>query len=333
MHPHAPSPAFAGLSVPLMQPSVARVAGATSAIRLRMVAAKRSPSAPTATPRVWTPASWRSMPILQVPDYPDKEALAAVEDALARSLPLVFSGECDRLTSHLADVAAGKKFVLQGGDCAESFDEFERYGGENVRDTFTLLVQMSILMMYGLRRPVVKILRAAGQFAKPRSSPFECAKNTELKLPSYRGDMINGPAFTLEDRVPDPARMTKAFVQSTATINLLRTLAMGGALDLNSIHDINLKFVGGTREGQRFADAANQIANALAFMKSCGMPTDSQNFRQAEFYTSHECLLLPYEQALCRQDSNGKTYCCSAHMLWIGDRTRQPDGAHVEFLR
>jgi 3-deoxy-7-phosphoheptulonate synthase len=284
--------------------------------------------------RVWTPSSWREMPILQVPDYPDEDALAAVERKLANSLPLVFSGECDRLTSHLAEVARGKAFVLQGGDCAESFSEFEKYGGENIRDTFTLLVQMSIMMMYGLRRPVVKILRSAGQFAKPRSSPFEKLKNEEMQLPSYRGDMINGPSFTSDDRIPDPERMYKAFVQSTATINLLRTLASGGALDLHRIHDINLKFVRGTPEGQRFSDTANQIASAISFMESCGIRTDNQNIRQAEFYTSHESLLLPYEQALCRLDEEtGQWYATSAHFLWIGDRTRQPDGAHVEFLR
>lgn len=285
-------------------------------------------------PRLWTPTSWREMPILQVPEYPDNEKLADVEQRLEKSLPLVFSGECDRLTSHLAEVAAGNAFVLQGGDCAESFTEFEKYGGQNIRDTFTLLVQMSIMMMYGLRRPVVKILRSAGQFAKPRSSPYEKAKNEELQLPSYRGDMINGPAFTVEDRTPDPERMYQAFVQSTATINLLRTLASGGALDLHRIHDINLKFVRGTPEGQRFSDTANHIASALAFMQSCGMKTDNENLRQAEFYTSHESLLLPYEQALCRQDpETGKWYATSAHFLWIGDRTRQPDGAHVEFMR
>lgn len=238
---------------------------AALAVRSAPLCARRAVSMVAAKPRIWTPSTWRDMPIRQVPDYPDAEKLQQVEDKLSRSLPLVFSGECDRLTAQLADVARGDAYVLQGGDCAESFDEFEKYGGSNVRDTFVLLIQMSIMMMYGLRKPIVKILRSAGQFAKPRSSPYECAKNQELKLPSYRGDMINGPAFTLEDRTPDPDRMYRAFVQSTATINLLRTLASGGALDLHRIHDINLKFVRGTREGQRFADAANHVRTDIFY--------------------------------------------------------------------
>lgn len=240
-----------------------RATGNGNALRVssRSVSSRNTVRMVAAKPRVWTPSSWREMPIRQVPDYPDPEKLRQVEERLSRSLPLVFSGECDRLTKQLADVADGKAYVLQGGDCAESFDEFEKYGGANVRDTFVLLIQMSIMMMYGLRKPIVKILRSAGQFAKPRSSPYESAKNQELKLPSYRGDMINGPSFTMDDRVPDPERMYRAFVQSTATINLLRTLASGGALDLHRIHDINLKFVRGTPQGQRFADAANHVRN------------------------------------------------------------------------
>lgn len=286
------------------------------------------------TSSIWTPDSWRQMPIKQVPDYPDSEALSEVEEKLSRSLPLVFSGECDRLMEDLAKVSLGESFIIQGGDCAESFAEFDRYGGRNIRDTFTLLIQMSIMMMYGLRRPVVKILRAAGQFAKPRSSPFERAKNEELQLPSYRGDIINGPGFTEADRTPDPQRMIQGFVQSTATINLLRTLASGGALDLHRVHDINLKFVRGTEQGQRFVETADDISNAISFMESCGLARDSLSLRQAEFYTSHESLLLPYEQALTRQDpETGKYYATSAHFLWLGDRTRQPNGAHVEFLR
>lgn len=282
----------------------------------------------------WTPSSWRTMPILQVPEYPDLAALSAMEERLRRSLPLVFSGECENLKSQLARVSRGEAFVLQGGDCAESFKEFDMYGGQNVRDTFTLVIQMSIMLMYGLRQPVVKILRAAGQFAKPRSSPIERKKNQELSLPSYRGDIINGPGFTKDERVPDPERMYKAFVQSTATINLLRTLASGGALDLHHVHDINLKFVRGTPQGQKFAEYANSIDNAIAFMESCGMPSEASRIRQAEFSVSHESLLLPYEEALTRQDpATGKWYATSGHFLWLGDRTRQPDGAHVEFMR
>lgn len=296
----------------------------------RMVAAESTSKRST----LWTPDSWRTMPILQVPDYPDQAALEAMEDKLRRSLPLVFSGECEHLKAQLARVSRGDAFVLQGGDCAESFKEFDTYGGKNVTDTFTLVIQMSIMLMYGLRKPVVKILRSAGQFAKPRSSPFERKKNQELSLPSYRGDIINGPGFTKQERIPDPERMYKAFVQSTATINLLRTLASGGALDLHQVHDINLNFVRGTPQGLKFAEYANSIDNAIAFMESCGMPADAYRIRQAEFSVSHESLLLPYEQALTRQDPNtGKWYATSGHFLWLGDRTRQPDGAHVEYLR
>lgn len=289
---------------------------------------------PASTPRLWTPDSWRSMPIKQVPDYPDQAALASMEEKLRRSLPLVFSGECEHLKSLLAKASKGDAFVLQGGDCAESFAEFDKYGGRNVQDTFTLVIQMSIMLMYSLRKPVVKILRSAGQFAKPRSSPFERKKNQELSLPSYRGDIINAPGFTIEDRTPDPERMYKAFVQSTATVNLLRTLASGGALDLHHIHDINLQFVRGTPQGRKFAEYACNIENAIAFMESIGMRSDSYRVKQAEFSVSHESLLLPYEEALTRQDPNtGKYYATSGHFLWLGDRTRQPDGAHVEFMR
>lgn len=257
-----------------------------------------------------------------------------MEEKLRRSLPLVFSGECEQLKQQLARTANGESFVIQGGDCAESFKEFDQYGGRNVSDTFTLVIQMSIMLMYGLRKPVVKILRSAGQFAKPRSSQFEKAKDQELSLPSYRGDIINGPGFTLSERTPDPERMYTAFVQSTATINLLRTLASGGALDLHQVHDINLQFVRGTPQGQKFAQYANSIDSAISFMESCGLPPDAYKIRQAEFSVSHESLLLPYEQALTRQDpTTGKFYATSGHFLWLGDRTRQPDGAHVEFMR
>lgn len=274
------------------------------------------------------------MPIKQVPDYPDPAALTAMEEKLQRSLPLVFSAECESLKMQLARAASGDAFVLQGGDCAESFHEFDRYGGKNIADTFTLVIQMSIVLMYSLRKPVVKILRSAGQFAKPRSSPFERKKNQQLSLPSYRGDIINASGFTKEDRTPDPARMEKAFVQSTATINLLRTLASGGALDLHDVHDINLEFIRGTPQGAKFAEYASNIDNAIAFMESIGLASDSFRVKQAEFSVSHESLLLPYEQALTRQDSQtGKYYATSGHFLWLGDRTRQPDGAHVEFMR
>lgn len=284
--------------------------------------------------RIWTPDSWRTMPLNQVPEYPDLDALNAMEAKLRRALPLVFSGECEQLKYLLAQAADGNAFVLQGGDCAESFKEFDTYGGVNVTNTFTLVIQMSIMLMYALRKPVVKILRSAGQFAKPRSSPFERQKNKELSLPSYRGDIINGPGFTLEDRTPDPERMYKAFIQSTSTINLLRTLASGGALDLHRVHDINLNFIRNTPQGQKFGEYACNIDNALAFMNSIGLQSNSYHVKQAEFFVSHESLLLPYEQALTRQDpKTGKFYATSGHFLWIGDRTRQPEGGHVEFMR
>lgn len=324
------SPKFAAFIAPSPVLLTTYTQRAVHASPVKMVAAERVPNAQ----RVWTPDSWRSMPIKQVPDYPDQEALADMEEKLRRSLPLVFSGECEHLKSLLAKAAAGEAFVLQGGDCAESFEEFDRYGGVNVSDTFTLVIQMSLMLMYALRKPVVKILRSAGQFAKPRSSPVERQQDQELSLPSYQGDIINGPGFTLEDRTPDPERMYKAFVQSTATINLLRTLASGGALDLHHIHDINLQFVRGTTQGQKFSEYACNIDNALAFMASIGMPSDSYRIKQADFSVSHESLLLPYEEALTRQDpTTGKYYATSGHFLWLGDRTRQPDGAHVEFMR
>ncbi|KAK1864054.1 hypothetical protein I4F81_006604 [Pyropia yezoensis] len=291
-------------------------------------------ASPPAAARTWTPDSWRTMPIKQTPTYPDQEAVEAVEKRLRGGLPLVFSGETDRLTEALARASQGKAFVLQGGDCAESFDEFAKYGGNNIADTFMVLMQMSIVLTYAIG-PVVKIGRMAGQFAKPRSSAVERAKNAALSLPSYRGDMINGEAFEESARVPDPERMWTAFMQSTATMNLLRTLATGGALDLSRVQDINLKFVEGTPAGSRFSEYVRHVSNALRFMNSCGVPVDSPALRAAEFYVSHEALLLPYEESLCRPGArdSGKVYATSGHFLWLGDRTRQVDGAHVEFLR
>jgi len=296
--------------------------------------APRMVATPPAAERVWTPGSWRTMPIKQTPTYPDQEAVKEVEKRLRAGVPLVFSGETDRLTAALAKASEGKAFVLQGGDCAESFTEFAKYGGNNIADAFTLLMQMSIVLTYSVG-PVVKIGRMAGQFAKPRSSAVERAKNAALSLPSYRGDIINGEAFDEASRVPDPERMVTAFTQSTATMNLLRTLATGGAMDLTRIQDINLQFVKDTPAGSRFAEYVRQVSGALRFMHSCGVPVDSPALKAAEFYVSHESLLLPYEEALCRPGARdgGKTYATSGHFLWLGDRTRQVDGAHVEFMR
>ncbi len=278
----------------------------------------------------WSPGGWRDKPIIQVPVYPDPEALAAAEEKLKGYPPLVFAGEARRLRAQLAQVADGKAFLLQGGDCAESFAEFHP---DYIRDTFRVLLQMAIVLTFGARCPVVKVGRLAGQFAKPRSSDTETIDGVEL--PSYRGDMINGMDFTAEARAPDPERMVQAFNQSAATLNLLRAFAQGGYADLNQVHRWNLDFVASSAPAQRYADLADRIDETLAFMAACGLTSETTaQIRETDFYTSHESLLLGYEQAMTRVDStSGDWYDTSAHMLWIGDRTRQPDGAHVEFLR
>lgn len=278
--------------------------------------------------RAWHPGSWREMPIRQVPDYPDPARLAAMEEKLSRFPPLVFAGEARRLKAALARAGDGQAFVLQGGDCAESFTDFT---ANIIRDTFRVLLQMAVVLTFGASLPVVKVGRMAGQFAKPRSSDVET--RGEVTLPSYRGDIINGPEFTAEARVPDPARMEFAYMQSAATLNLLRAFATGGYADLHQVHRWNLGFVARSPLADRYEDLAHRIDETLSFMSACGM-SDLPQVRETDFYTSHESLLLPYEQALTRVDSTtGDWYACSAHFLWIGDRTRQPDGAHVEFLR
>ncbi len=278
----------------------------------------------------WTPSSWREFPIRQQPDWPDPAALEDVETRLARFPPLVFAGEARRLRSQLADVAEGRAFLLQGGDCAESFAEFH---ADNIRDTFRVLLQMSVVLTYGANRPVVKVGRLAGQFAKPRSTDTETQNGVEL--PSYRGDMVNGMEFVAEARTPDPERLIQGYAQSAATLNLLRAFAQGGYADLHQVHRWNHGFVAHSPQGERYRELADRISDALEFMEACGVTSQSSpQLRSVDFYTSHEALLLGYEQALTRVDSTtGDWYDCSAHMLWIGDRTRQPDGAHVEFLR
>ncbi|MFQ5939073.1 MAG: class II 3-deoxy-7-phosphoheptulonate synthase [Alphaproteobacteria bacterium] len=280
--------------------------------------------------RKWAPESWRDKPIQQVPDYPNPAALTAVEERLKAYPPLVFAGEARRLKEHLARVAEGKAFLLQGGDCAESFAEFHP---NNIRDTFKVLLQMTMVLMYGAACPVVKVARMAGQFAKPRSSPTEVQDGVEL--PSYRGDIINGIEFDEQARRPDPERIIRAYNQSAATLNLLRAFAQGGYADLHQVHRWNLSFVAGSPEGERYENLADRITEALAFMEACGLTVDAvPQLREADFFTCHEALLLPYEQALTRIDSTtGDWYDCAAHMLWLGNRTRQLDGAHVEFLR
>lgn len=278
----------------------------------------------------WNPASWREKPILQVPDYPDKASLASVESELRNLPPLVFAGEARRLKAGLAKVANGEAFLLQGGDCAESFAEFDTNA---IRDTFKVLLQMAVVLTFGASCPVVKVGRMAGQFAKPRSSDVE--KQGDVTLPSYRGDIINGIGFDEASRVPDPNRMLKAYNQASATLNLLRAFAQGGFADLHRVHGWNLDFVKGSPQSERYNAMADRLDETLNFMTACGLTSENvPQLRETEFYTSHEALLPWYEEALTRQDSlTGDWYDCSAHFLWIGDRTRQPDHAHVEFLR
>jgi 3-deoxy-7-phosphoheptulonate synthase len=280
--------------------------------------------------RDWRPDSWRQMPIRQVPEYPDPAALAAMEAKVATFPPLVFAGECERLKSALAEASRGQAFVLQGGDCAESFADFN---ANTIRDTFKVLLQMAVVLTFGAGMPVVKLGRMAGQFAKPRSSDVE--KQGDVTLPSYRGDIINGAEFTFEARVPDPRRMEFAYLQSAATLNLLRAFATGGFADLHQVHRWNLDFVARSPLAAQYEGLAARIDETLSFMAACGMnSSNAPQIRETAFYTSHESLLLPYEEALTRDSStHHRTYACSAHFLWIGDRTRQPDGAHVEFLR
>ncbi|MEK9692153.1 MAG: 3-deoxy-7-phosphoheptulonate synthase class II [Rhodospirillaceae bacterium] len=278
----------------------------------------------------WSPDSWRSKDIRQVPEYPDKALLAAAETQLKTYPPLVFAGEARQLREELAEVAAGRAFLLQGGDCAESFAEFHP---DNIRDTFRLLLQMSVVLTFAASRPVVKVGRLAGQFAKPRSEPTE--KQGETELPSYRGDCINGMEFSQEARTPDPDRMIQGYNQSAATLNLLRAFAQGGYADLNKIHRWTLGFLENSPIGERYRDLAGRISETLEFMRACGLtPENARQLRETNFYTSHEALLPNFEEAMTRVDSTtGHWYDTSAHMLWIGDRTRDPDEAHIEFLR
>lgn len=278
----------------------------------------------------WTPASWRNFPIQQQPQYTDVEALNRVEQQLGNLPPLVFAGEARALKRQLAEATQGKAFLLQGGDCAESFAEFN---ASNIRDTFKVLLQMAVVLTFAGSCPVVKVGRMAGQFAKPRSADSETIDN--VTLPSYRGDIINDLDFTSQARVPNPDKLVQAYNQSAATLNLLRAFAQGGFADLNKIHRWNLDFVGNSPLGERYEHLAAQIDQSLNFMAACGINAETTpQLHETSLYTSHEALLLNFEQALTRQDSlSGDWYDCSAHMLWIGDRTRQVDGAHVEFLR
>jgi len=279
---------------------------------------------------IWTPQSWRSKPIVQQPNYQDTAQVTAVEKQLSQLPPLVFAGEIRELHRQLGEVAQGNAFLLQGGDCAETFAEFN---ANKIRDTFQVMLQMAVVMTFAGGSPVVKIGRMAGQFAKPRSSDLETIG--DLSLPSYRGDIINGNDFNADARMPDPERMIKAYHQSSSTLNLLRAFAQGGFADLHKVHRWNLSFVKNSPLGERYQHLSGQIDQALTFMEACGVNSNTTSqIRSTELFTSHEALLLGYEEALTRKDSiNNEWYNCSAHMIWIGDRTRQPDHAHVEFLR
>ncbi len=278
----------------------------------------------------WAPETWRGKEARQMPVYPDAGEVTRVEATLADYPPLVFAGEARKLKEHLGRVAEGKAFLLQGGDCAESFAEFH---ANNIRDTFRVLLQMAVVLTFGAACPVIKVGRMAGQFAKPRSAGTEVLDGVEL--PSYRGDIINGIEFNEASRVPDPDRLLRAYNQAAATLNLLRAFAQGGFADLHKVHQWNQQFLAKSPQGRRYEEMAGRIDEALAFMEACGVtPEKVPQLRETSFYTSHEALLLNYEQALTRVDSlTGQWYDCSAHLLWIGDRTRQLDGAHVEFLR
>jgi len=279
--------------------------------------------------RVWNKSDWRAKPRVQMPDYLDATALNAVEAQLAQYPPLVFAGEVRKLKAALGDVSRGESFLLQGGDCAESFAEFS---ADTIRDTFKVMLQMAMVLTYGAKVPVVKVGRLAGQFAKPRSTPTEVRDGIEL--PSYRGDIINELDFTPEARIPDPAKMLQAYTQAAATLNLVRAFSQGGYADVHKVHAWTLGFTQGDKAA-RYRDLADRISDTLDFMRAAGVDSDrAHTLQTVDFYTSHEALLLEYEEAMCRVDStSGLPIAGSGHMIWIGDRTRQPDGAHVEFAR
>ena len=277
----------------------------------------------------WRPASWRSFPAAQQPAWPDQTALELVEKQLSTLPPLVFAGEARNLQGQLAQVVAGRAFLLQAGDCAESFDGF---GADAIRDKLRVMLQMAVVLTYSSGVPAIKVGRIAGQFAKPRSNPMETVDGTQL--PSFLGHMVNDMPFSVTDRQPDPERLLRAYNQSASTLNLLRAFTKGGFADLHRVQAWNQEFVLSSAEGRRYAHLASEINRALKFMEACGISSSHPEIHEAEFWTSHEALILQYEEALTRRDSlTGDWYDCSAHMVWIGERTRQLDGAHIEFFR
>jgi 3-deoxy-7-phosphoheptulonate synthase len=283
----------------------------------------------TSVPEAWAPDSWTRLPAEQQPDWPDATALKEALAEIASQPPLVFAGESRDLRDRLGHVAAGEAFLLQGGDCAETF---AAHSANTIRDKLKVLLQMAVVLTYGAQLPVVKVGRIAGQFAKPRSAPMEVIDGVEL--PVYRGDAVNSIEFDAKARTPDPWRLVRVYHQAAATLNLLRAFTRGGFADLQRVHAWNQEFVAASPQGRRYAAVADEIDRALAFLRACGVDVDNDpTFHTVDFWTSHEALLLGYEQALTRQDSlTGDWYDCSAHMLWIGERTHQLDGAHVHFL-
>ena len=278
----------------------------------------------------WTPSSWQTFPAVQQPQWPDTGALDNALKQISAFPPLVFAGEARSLQTALGQVASGNAFLLQAGDCAESFEEFSAV---NIREKLRVILQMAVMLTYSMGVPVVKVGRIAGQFAKPRSNNTETVDGVEL--PVFRGHMVNGPDAHAEARIPNPDRLVQAYHQAASTLNLVRAFTKGGFADLNRVHAWNQEFVAQSAEGKRYEDVASEIERALAFMRACGIDTETNTaLHQVDVYTSHEALILGYEEALTRQDSlTGGWYDCSAHMLWIGERTRQLEGAHVEFLR
>ena len=283
----------------------------------------------TTTQNTWTKTGWRNHTALQQPNWPDQQAVDSILEELTQLPPLVFAGEIRSLKQQLAGAVKGEAFLLQGGDCSE---DFSKVTAPNIRETLKVLLQMAVVLTYAGRKPVIKVGRIAGQFAKPRSADTE--KRGEIELPSYRGDMVNRPEFTAEARVPDPANMLKGYNMAASTLNLLRAFTRGGFGSLQRVHAWNQEFVAQSPMGRSYERMAKQIEQAITFMRTIGIPTDSPQINQTQMFTSHEALLLGYEEALTRVDSTtGDWYDCSAHMIWLGERTRQVDGAHVEFLR
>ncbi|CAH8309717.1 unnamed protein product [Eruca vesicaria subsp. sativa] len=320
-----------GLNLPSTKPAILHrkpVSSSVSRPAFLRISAVIDPKNESPKPK-WSPETWKTKTALQQPEYPDQKELNKVLKTIGTYPPIVFAGEARLLEERLGQAAKGEAFLLQGGDCAESFKEFN---ADNIRDTFRIILQMGAVLMFGGQVPVIKVGRMAGQFAKPRSDSFE--ERDGVKLPSYRGDNINGDAFDAKSRIPDPQRMVSAYSQSAATLNLLRAFATGGYAAMQRVTQWNLDFAEHSEQGDRYRELANRVDEALGFMHAAGLTLDHPIMQTTGFWTSHECLLLPYEQSLTRLDStSGLYYDCSAHMVWVGERTRQLDGAHVEFLR